>query len=158
MGIHGHHAPWWVLTIDPIIVDLQFTGQAFGAVTEEGLLLLGCAVALSWVLPHAAVLLPDPLHGSVAEVDTMGNPVVVPEAQVMGQEGEGDALIRRGPRTLNCNEYEEGTPSKRYRLEIPHDAYAGEVLQVELDQRPFSVTVPESFVPGEGVVVVAPAP
>ena len=98
------------------------------------------------------------MHGSVAEVDAAGQPVVVPEAQVMGEDGEGDALLRRGPRSLNCNEYEEGTPSKRYRLEIPSDAYAGEILQIELDQRPFSVTVPESFTPGEGVVVIAPVP
>ena len=99
-----------------------------------------------------------PLPGESYD-DDPSNPIVVAPAEVIGAEGgEGEALIRRPPRSLQCNEYDEGAPSKRYRLELPSDAHAGEVLQIELDGRMFTVTVPESFIPGEGVVVIAPAP
>jgi hypothetical protein len=78
--------------------------------------------------------------------------------ETMGRADEGDALINRGPRMVNVNEYKLGEPSKKYKLEIPTDSYPNEVLQIMLDERMFTVTVPEGAIGGEKVVVIAPAP
>jgi hypothetical protein len=62
-----------------------------------------------------------------------------------------------GPREVTVLEFRQGDAPMKYSLRVPQDATPGNIIQVKLGGREFSILLPEYISRDEQIIAIAPA-